>query len=744
MKPTWEDIAQRLGADPSQDHQMVKCPAHEDGTASLAIGRVAGIVMMNCHAGCSTEDVVAAVKLQMSDLFPESRSRRDGRPQIVATYDYRDEAGVILYQSVRFEPKDFRQRRPKDGGGWDWKVKGVRLVPYRLPELLAADPADIVFIPEGEKDVDNLAKLGLLATCNVGGASKNPKKSKWLRQYNEHLRGRHLVTLPDNDEPGEAHASSIIQSNRGNAASVRILRLPNLPPKGDVSDWIKAGGTREQLLELAAQAPVVDAGNLASTAAAEVEPTELPPGVRNFAMDVDDEGEPKVVALEMKEVLIGISAITEGWPRRIGPSLFTHDDYGISWLESTSSLFGWLASSTGIVEWRKVNGCVTKEETYAELRRTAEQYLAVEDLPHVPPMAKHYYTHGEITPGNGRALGEFLDRFSLATDIDRDLLQAACMTMLWGGPGGSRPAIMITSEKGRGVGKSTAPKMIAHLFNGAIDFSSKDDIGSIKTRLLSAESLTKRMALLDNIKTTRFSWGELEAMITAPVISGHRMYTGESQRPNCLTWFLTLNGASLSKDMAQRCVIIKLTRPTHSGNWEDDTLQYISNNREAIIADIVAALQITPATLDSFSRWGMWERDVLARLPEPSDAQLLIAARQKECDAEDEEADTIEEFFAGQLKRLEYDPENAKIFIPSQVAARWWNWAMNDRQSPTMVTRAMNQMIGEGNLKRLRKASKAYGRGLIWQGEHTGGNVYVDLQQRLDAYRQESTADNQY
>ena len=101
--------------------------------------------------------------------------------KIVAIYDYVDEFGQDLFQVVRFEPKDFRQRRkalPPDEpskikDGWVWSVRGVRLVPYKLPELLETLSNDRpVFIVEGEKDVENLAKIGVPATCNPMGAGK--------------------------------------------------------------------------------------------------------------------------------------------------------------------------------------------------------------------------------------------------------------------------------------------------------------------------------------------------------------------------------------------------------------------------------------------------------------------------------------------------------------------------------------------------------------------------------------------
>jgi len=178
-----------------------------------------------------------------------------------------------VFQVVRFEPKDFRQRRPKSGGGWDWSVKGVRVVPYRLPELLA-EPTRPVVVTEGEKDSDNLARIGVVATCNAGGAGK------WTAEHSAFLRGRRVIVLADNDEAGRNHAQQVAQSLHGIAESVRIVELPGLPTKGDPSDWIAAGGTKEQLKRLAEAVPVwtpaavVESGPVL-TCLADVEPRDI-------------------------------------------------------------------------------------------------------------------------------------------------------------------------------------------------------------------------------------------------------------------------------------------------------------------------------------------------------------------------------------------------------------------------------------------------------------------------------------
>ena len=215
-----------------------RCPAHEDRRASLSVGvGTDGTTLVKCHAGCSAADVTAAVGLTLADLFPATQrnGQHNGKANgfnVVKAYDYQDESGTLLFQVCRLDPKDFRQRRPDGRGGFEWTTKGTRKVLYRLPELLTADPLQPVFIVEGEKDADRLRAMGLVATCNPGGAGK------WKSEYAESLRGRHVVILPDNDKTGREHAEHVARSLRGVAASIKVCVLPGVPDKGDVSDWL--------------------------------------------------------------------------------------------------------------------------------------------------------------------------------------------------------------------------------------------------------------------------------------------------------------------------------------------------------------------------------------------------------------------------------------------------------------------------------------------------------------------------
>ncbi len=181
---------------------------------------------------------------------PEAKVRKAAATtgRIVATYDYTDEHGELLFQVVRFEPKDFRQRKPA-GNNWSWAVKGTRQVPYRLPELLASDPTTPVYIVEGEKDVDALIALGVAATCNAGGAGK------WQPEMSPHLSGRNVILVPDNDTAGRDHVRDVAGKIADHAGSIRLLALPNLSHKGDASDWLAVNGKAERLVELTAAAP---------------------------------------------------------------------------------------------------------------------------------------------------------------------------------------------------------------------------------------------------------------------------------------------------------------------------------------------------------------------------------------------------------------------------------------------------------------------------------------------------------
>ena len=245
-------VSDALGGKKSGIGYTAPCVAHDDANPSMSIadGKNGGIVV-KCHAGCDQRELMHV--LMARDLWPAPPEKKTGATkQIVASYDYTDADYKLVFQVVRYAPKDFRQRRPDEKGGWIWSMGDVERVPYRLPDVKDAIAAgETVFVCEGEKDCDNLANIGITATTSPAGAGK------WPSYFAKHFVGAKVAVLPDNDQPGRQHARQVADAIRKDVSDVLILELPGLPPKGDVSDWLTAGGTREELLRLAEVAPKV-------------------------------------------------------------------------------------------------------------------------------------------------------------------------------------------------------------------------------------------------------------------------------------------------------------------------------------------------------------------------------------------------------------------------------------------------------------------------------------------------------
>ncbi|MDQ2787125.1 MAG: hypothetical protein M3Y58_19210, partial [Chloroflexota bacterium] len=159
-------------------------------------------------------------------------------------YDYTDASGALLFQVVRSADKEFMQRRPDGRGNWIYHLDGITRIPYHLPELLAAPQEMTVYIVEGEKDVNTLRALGLVATTNPGGAGK------WRREFNRFFVGRQVVILPDNDDVGWNHAFAVAAQLAPVALCVKVVTLPDVAEKGDVTDWLNGGGSLPTLAAL--------------------------------------------------------------------------------------------------------------------------------------------------------------------------------------------------------------------------------------------------------------------------------------------------------------------------------------------------------------------------------------------------------------------------------------------------------------------------------------------------------------
>ncbi len=304
------------------------CPIHQGKDLNFSLNPETGqwFCHSQCGRGGDLFDLEEALhggdfptrKAEIFRLIGRSEPTKPAIPTVggwreEARYAYTDENGGVLYEVVRYRKPDglktFVQVRPSgveragttdpertggvpEGGlvigldkgkympdarasrtngkptwkrvsdqldfdGAEYQFRECPRVPYRLPRVLEAQT---VFLPEGEKDVETLESWGLTASCNPGGSGKSHLYGGWL----DYFRHRHIVILPDNDAPGRKHAAAVAEHLLPVAASLRIVELPGLSAKGDVTDWKQVGGTLEQFLALVSEAPTLDAQGLAA------------------------------------------------------------------------------------------------------------------------------------------------------------------------------------------------------------------------------------------------------------------------------------------------------------------------------------------------------------------------------------------------------------------------------------------------------------------------------------------------
>ena len=235
-------ITRAHGGDWSGNQGSIPTPGHSSKDRGLSVrdNEAGDDVIVYCHQDPDFDWRPLKDEWRGRGLLP-SRSREPAAATPPRRYVYRDADGSPTFCMVRGPDKRFYVEHLNEQGGWTKGMNGTSPLPYMLPELLAADPGRLVFICEGEKDADNVAALGLIATTNPNGAGK------WRPDFAKHLTGRECVILPDNDEAGVKHAEDVRSKLTAAGVDAIILDLPDLPEKGDVSDWIARGGTAGQL-----------------------------------------------------------------------------------------------------------------------------------------------------------------------------------------------------------------------------------------------------------------------------------------------------------------------------------------------------------------------------------------------------------------------------------------------------------------------------------------------------------------
>jgi 5S rRNA maturation endonuclease (ribonuclease M5) len=308
---------------------------HGDRNPSLKIdeGRD-GTVLIRCHAGCATEDVCAAVGIELADLFGEAPTDR-GIP--IETYDYTDADGRLIFQVVRYFPKSFGQRRPDGSGGWINDLRGIKSRPlFRLPRVVEGVRIGTpVVVVEGERDALTLEALGKVATTCPGGAGK------WRQEHTETLAGAKVRIVTDADDPGRKHAEAVAAALRGVALEVTCWE----PTKGkDIREHLRNGGAIEELAPMGSRTFLqVLEGGAGEDLADLVLGVRLGDSVIGEA-NVPDIGQITIEASSVRRDRYGVHAETR---LSLGPAPLTHSMINLSKHEDRTKLANAAADRLG-------------------------------------------------------------------------------------------------------------------------------------------------------------------------------------------------------------------------------------------------------------------------------------------------------------------------------------------------------------------------------------------------------------
>ncbi len=503
-------------------------------------------------------------------------------------------------------------------------------------------------------------------------------------------------------------------------ANVKIVRLPTAKlggPKVGLDDYLLAhgkDGLQRRLDEGTAPAIPV-------------------PGFSNTILRPNPEkpAEPRKVPRSMAEMAAELVGKSEGWPRCVAGSLVVPDITGVRAIENTNQLFAYIGGvfgngSTSGVTWDKGPGHAAKQEFHEYLSAECERFIRADTLPHVPPVDGILYTTTTPVPdGKFEALSTFMDFFSPATTEDASLLLACLLTPLWGGPPGKRPAFLFEGveddkEGGRGTGKTAAAQKCAIVYGGAFDIDASEAFPRTRSRLLTPGAGSYRILLMDNVKTFRLSSADLESLVTSPNVNGHRLYHGQAAVPNYYTLFITLNGASLSKDFAQRVIPIRFTRAKYRSGWEAEVDDFLSKNRDRLIGDLIGVMNRNPAKLAKVTRWVAWETEVLARVEHPSRCMAMIDKRTAGMDADSEDADRVRETLAEVLRQMGCSaPGESRYLLTSAATTQLVNRSLSKRYDAGQAS-AQIKALG---IPEMRKSDRKGLRYWEWRGDE-----FVDLE----------------
>lgn len=454
------------------------------------------------------------------------------------------------------------------------------------------------------------------------------------------------------------------------------------------------------------------------------------------SVDEDGETQPKAKPLPFNEVSDKVAALLQGKVANVYGELMqlpTTPAKEAIRLKTTADLFGYLGRTfKGVPDWSQGKNFMTKEELLSFLKEVLPTFEGIEKIPHFPPMKDIYYILPEPPKANMEILEGLLDFFSPETKYDRDLILAMFLTTLWGGPAGQRAPFLVTSKDGRGVGKSTLAETAAKLLNQIpIQASTRSDSNDLTKRLLSPKASKSRIVLFDNeVSTTqKIANAGMASLFTTGQISGHEMYKGEGTRPNYLIWIMTLNSVTLDSDFASRCIPIALKKPKESVNWQEKLNTFIEENRWTLIAMMIDLLKQKTEYAAPKTRWGLWENQVLTKVPGLSREAVLelVVSRQKTNDNDLDENEMIIDALMNLIEAQNKDMQTHRFFISGQDMAELVRDSLHLKQGNSWILRLVKDIIAKGDYPPLKKHDTNRARGFMWDESKNGNGKIIKL-----------------
>jgi len=594
---------------------MALCPGHDDSERSLSVTEAEDRILVNCFAGCELLDILKPLDLEPKDLFLNSHKSQSQKQKkqktLVATFSYQDITGKELYQIRRFSPKAFEAWHRDADGRYIPGLGGIKPVPYKLPELVEWIRQERkIYIPEGEGKADELVRLGLAATTAPFGAGRG----KWLSDYNQYFKGaQEVVILADNDDVGKDYAEEKAQNLISVGKSVKLLLLPNLPPKGDIVDWLDSGGSIEELERLSVDCPEYQ------------QPDAILPEILVTNRHLRD------ITTDALEALYEANNPERIFRRGGVPTRINLDEKGRPYTEALSeaAFRGCLARSADFLRVTAKGDTIAVPPPLDVVRDCLSlgewqfpALLGITEVPVIRPdgtvMTKpgydsatnlYYYPSPKLSvppipdnPGDADVKAaihialEPLADFPFDSEASRANAIATIFTPILRPIMEGPVPLAIIDKPQAGTGASLLAEVISVVATGrpaAMMTAQKDDEGWRKaiTSLLLKGQL---VVTIDNIESTLFT-PSLAAILTATTYQDRIL--GRSEMvilPNRTTWIGTGNNIKLAGDLPRRCIWVRMdarmARPwlrNVSTFKHPHLIQWVSENRGAILGAIL-------------------------------------------------------------------------------------------------------------------------------------------------------------